>query len=219
MSYARATLDTYPRDRPRLACDFLALHEPEPWDEYFALVDLPRAVGADFEVGGRRYGLFGHDFRRVPVDALTRLWTERAPAQDPRPPPAPPDEAMALSHEHFTDAVRQALRDLHRVDPLARNTLLRTRLVAEYGGAHAPGAQALAALLRTAVDALGDHPRDDRLLRAVERTYVQRVPTQEAAAEVLGLPWSTYRRHLPGRAARDRLALGARALRHDPEWQ
>jgi hypothetical protein len=28
---------------PRLAWDFLTLHEPEPWDEYFALVDQPRA--------------------------------------------------------------------------------------------------------------------------------------------------------------------------------
>ena len=28
------------------------------------------------------------------------------------------------------------------------------------------------------------------------RTYVRAAPTQEAAAEVLGLPFSTYRRHL-----------------------
>jgi hypothetical protein len=176
---------------PRLAWDFLALHEPEPWDAYFALADLPRAAGADFEVGGRRYGLFGHDFRRVPVDALTRLWTERALAQDPRPPPAPAEEALALSHEDFTDAVRQALRDLHRPELLARNPLLRTRLVGD-----AAGPEALAAVVRAAVDGLRADPRDDRLRRAVERTYLSPAPTQEAAAEVLGLPWSTYRRHL-----------------------
>jgi hypothetical protein len=57
---------------PRLAWDFLTLHEPEPWDEYFALVDQPRAAGADFQVGGRRYGLYGHDFRRVPVGPSSR---------------------------------------------------------------------------------------------------------------------------------------------------
>jgi DNA-directed RNA polymerase specialized sigma24 family protein len=28
------------------------------------------------------------------------------------------------------------------------------------------------------------------------RTYLKGAPTQEAAAEVLGLPFSTYRRHL-----------------------
>ena len=55
---------------PNLAWDFLALAEPEQWDEYFAAADLPRAVGADFWVGGRRYGLFAHDFRQVPVGRL-----------------------------------------------------------------------------------------------------------------------------------------------------
>ena len=51
---------------PNLAWDFLALAEPEHWNEYFAAADLPRAAGADFWVGGRRYGLFAHDFRQVP---------------------------------------------------------------------------------------------------------------------------------------------------------
>jgi AAA ATPase domain len=189
------TLQRYLQN-PRLAWDFLALHEPELWDDYFALADLPRSGGADFAVGGRRYGLFGHDFRRVPVDALTRLWTERALAQDAIVRPAPPEDALALSHEAFTDAVRQALRDLHRVELLARNPLLRTRLAGDYAGPDAPGAETLASLLRTAVDTLREHPRDDKLLRAVERTYLRPAPTQEAAAEVLGLPFSTYRRHL-----------------------
>ena len=30
----------------------------------------------------------------------------------------------------------------------------------------------------------------------LNRTYLRAAPTQEAAAEVLGLPFSTYRRHL-----------------------
>ena len=70
---------------PSLAWDFLALAEPEQWDEYFAAADLPRAAGADFWVGGRRYGLFAHDFRQVPVDALLELVTERALSQDATP--------------------------------------------------------------------------------------------------------------------------------------
>jgi hypothetical protein len=140
-------------------------------------------------VDGRRYGLFAHDFRRVPVDALARLWTERALAQEAVDRPAAPEDALALSHEDFTDAVRQALRDLHRPDLLARNPLVRTRLAPS-------GPEALASLMRSAVDTLREHPRDDKLLRALERTYLRPAPTQEAAAEVLGLPFSTYRRHL-----------------------
>ena len=34
------------------------------------------------------------------------------------------------------------------------------------------------------------------LVRALERTYLRPAPTQEAAAELLGLPFSTYRGHL-----------------------
>jgi hypothetical protein len=180
----------------RLAWDFLTLHEPEPWDAYFALVDQPRAAGADFLVGGRRYGLYGHDFRRVPVDALMELWIERALAEDITLRPAEPDDVLVLSQADFSDAVRQALRDLHRPELLARNPLIRTRLAHDYARADEPGAEALKGLLRAAVGALRQHPRDEKLLRAVERTYLRPAPTQEAAAEVLGLPFSTYRRHL-----------------------
>jgi hypothetical protein len=79
-----------------------------------------------------------------------------------------------------------------------------------------PDAEVLEGLLRAAVDALRQHPRDDKLLRAVERTYLRPAPTQEAAAEVLGLPFSTYRRHLSQGVGRivawlwDREVYGAR---------
>jgi hypothetical protein len=209
------TLQRY-LQRPRLAWDFLTLHEPERWDAYFALADLPRAGGADFRVGGRRYGLFAHDFRRVPVDALTRRWTERALAQDTYAPPTPPDESLALSHEDFTAAVRQALRDLHRPELLGRNPLLRTRLARDFD---APGPEALARLLRAAVDTLREHPRDDKLLRAVERTYLRPAPTQEAAAEILGLPFSTYRRHLTQGVLRVSAWLWDRELYGTPEQE
>ncbi len=47
-----------------------------------------------------------------------------------------------------------------------------------------------------AAAALRAHPRDDKLFRAVDRTYVHPAATQERAAATLGLPFSTYRRHL-----------------------
>jgi hypothetical protein len=182
---------------PKLAWDFLTLAEPERWDDYFAAADLPRAVGADFVVGGRRYGLFAHDFRQVPIDALLELVTERALAQDltlsattVQPP------LLVLSQPEFDQAVRQALRDLRRPDLLGRNPLLRTRLVCDRTGDEEPSAAVLEALVGAAVETLGEHPRDDKLLRAVERTYVRPAATQERAAAALGLPFSTYRRHL-----------------------
>lgn len=181
---------------PNLAWDFLTLAEPERWDDYFEAADLPRVDGADRVVGGRRFGLFAHDFRRVPVDDWLELVTERALSQDFTLPPPHPPEALVLSADEFADSVRQALRDLHRPHLLARNPLLRTRLLRDHSGDGEPDAVDLEGLLSDAVDALREHPRDDKLFRAVDRTYVRPAATQEAAAEALGVPFSSYRRHL-----------------------
>lgn len=178
-----------------LSWHFLVLAGPDRWNDYFAVVDLPRAEGADFRVGGRRFGLFAHDFRRVPVDAWLELMAERGLAREFTPRPATPT-LLVLSQPEFDQAVKQALRDLHRPDLLARNPLLRTRLVRDHAGNGDPDAGTLEDLLGEAVDALGEHPRDDKLLRAVDQTYLRAARTQESAAAMLGLPWSTYRRHL-----------------------
>jgi hypothetical protein len=133
----------------------------------------------------------------VPVDALLERVTERALARDIAPAPASiRAPLLVLSQPEFDAAVRQALRDLRRPDLLARNPLLRTRLARDRAGIEEPGAATLAALVRAAVEALQEHPRDDKRWRAVERTFVRPAATQERAAEVLGLPFSTYRRHL-----------------------
>jgi len=187
---------------PSLAFDFLTLADPDRWNDYFALADLPRVDGADFTVGNRRYGLFCHNFRAVPVNALLELWTERALTQDITSPPARPPDVLVLSEPDFTDAVRRALHDLHRADLLARSPLLRTRLLRERAGTIDPNAGDLDAVLREAVATLRQHPRDDKLLRAVERTYLRPAATQEGAAAALGLPFSTYRRHLSQGVAR-----------------
>ena len=81
-----------------------------------AQVILTAPKPADFElrgdqvrVGGRRYGLFAHDFRQVPVDALLELVTERALAQDVTPspptvtpPPISPRNAVVISDTGLT---------------------------------------------------------------------------------------------------------------------
>ena len=43
---------------------------------------------------------------------------------------------------------------------------------------------------------LGREPKGDQLSAVLHRTFVRAAPTQEAAAEALGQPFSTYRRHL-----------------------
>ncbi|MBP2368430.1 ATP-binding protein [Pseudonocardia parietis] len=184
---------------PNLSWNFLTLSEPERWEAYFAVVDAPRA--ADFTVGGRRYGLFAHDYRQVPVDSWLDRLIEQALSDGVAPPAPNEPPLLVLAQEQFDDAVRQGLRDLHRTERLARNPLLRTRVLRDRvlrdrARDDGPPVTALHDLLTEAVATLGTHPRDGKLLRALDRTYLRPAATQERAAEVLGLPFSTYRRHL-----------------------
>jgi hypothetical protein len=91
--------------------------------------------------------------------------------------------------------VKQALRDLRRPDLLARNPLLNCRVVRDAAEAR-PATEALEGLVEEAAELLRQHPRDEKLYRVVDRTYLRPAPSQEIAAELLDLPSSTYRRHL-----------------------
>lgn len=182
---------------PNLAWDFVTLLEPDSWDDYFNFAGLARAEGADFEVAGRRYGLFAMDLRRQTVESWLELVTERALARDftPARPTAPEEPIFVLSEPEFEQAVRQALRDLSRRDRLAANPLARSRLVLSHAG-NRDTASALGDLVREAIDRLRASPRDEKLFHVLDRTYLRPAATQEGAAEVLDLPLSTYKRHL-----------------------
>ena len=183
--------------RPRLSWYYIALANADAMAQPMAYVYFDRAPEADFEVGGRRYGVFAHDWRRFGgADWLERMTERELGDEAPAPSPERRSEAvLALSQPEFSDAVRRALRDLHRPDALARNPLARTRVVRERR-AERPAPEALRELLYEAVAALRADPRGEKLVRALERTYLRPAPTQEAAAELLGLPFSTYRGHL-----------------------
>ena len=185
----------------RLAWNFLSVAEPEYWAPLYAYIDYELAEGAGFEVGGRTYTSFTHDWRQRPLEPWLDLMAERELDADFQPPVQPERAApqVALSQPEFEAAVRRALHDLHRPELLARSPLTRSRLASDAAG--------LRARLEAAVAALGEDPRADKLLRALDRTYLRPAPTQERAAELLGLPFSTYRRHLTAGLARVSAAL------------
>jgi hypothetical protein len=114
-------------------------------------------------------------------------------ARAPRPGRAP-GLPLALSQPEFADAVRRALRDLHRPATLATNPLARTRGARARCRAAPP--EALRELLHEAIEALRADPRGEKLVRALECTYRRPAPTRDAAAELLDLPFRTYRGHL-----------------------
>jgi hypothetical protein len=72
--------------------------------------------------------------------------------------------------------------------------LAHSRLVRDHAGGR-PAGEVLRSLVEEAAEALRDDPREHSLHRVVDRTFLRPAPTQERAAEVLGLPFSTYRRY------------------------
>jgi hypothetical protein len=189
---------------PRLAWTFLPVADPDYWHATFTYLRMRRSPEAEFTVGGRQFAVYTHDWRAEPALVWLELMGEREIDPDltveqieaSSPPPL-----VVLSEPEFASAVRQALRNYTRPAALAANPLLRSRLAAEKAE-DTPTPATLQDLIRNAVDALRGHPRDDKLYRALLRTYFEPAATQELAAERLGLPFSSYRDHLTAGIAR-----------------
>jgi hypothetical protein len=174
-----------------LAWSFAVTVDAGYWAPFFEYLAFARLVEAD--VGDLRHVVYGIDWRRVPFDAWLGLMRERGQSGDTGPPPATIVRPPALDRSRFAAAVRAALQTLHRPDQLAASPLMGSALAATPDG---PDVAQLRATIENAVTCLGDEPKGDRLWAVLHRTYLRAAPTQEAAAEVLGLPMSTYRRYL-----------------------
>jgi hypothetical protein len=159
-----------------------------PLLDYMAFAPL-----VEVTIGGRRRVAYGIDWRRLPVDDFLDLLVERGSSGGTGPPPAGLLRPPPLDRARFGAAVRVALQALHRPDQLAVSPLMGSALAATAGG---PTAGQLRTTIDAAIACLGEEPKGDQLRAVLHRTYQRAAPTQEAAAEVLGLPLSTYRRYL-----------------------
>jgi hypothetical protein len=183
---------------PKLAFTFIPCAQPEFWAAGFAYGDLPRLTDADFEIGRKKFGVYGHDWRARPPMAWLALMAEREVGTS-APTPTPIQSLIVLSQEEFAAAVRVALRDYAQAETLSASPLLQSRVVVHASGVDTPTSAriaALRALIIQAADALQATPRHAKLYRALYHTYIQPAPTQEQAAELLDVPFSTFRRHL-----------------------
>jgi hypothetical protein len=169
-----------------LAWSFVVSMDPEFWTPFFDYLGFRPLV--EVRVDGLTNVAYGHDWRRFPPDRWWDMMSDREYGGGTGPPP---DSALLpppLSRDVFGAAVRLALRQLHQPEGLTGNPLIGSAL----GG----DAAAVRARLTAAVDRLGDDPRGEQLRAVLNRTFLRPAPSQEAAAEVLGLPFSTYRRYL-----------------------
>jgi hypothetical protein len=182
---------------PKLAWNFIAIADPGFLEPQFTAIHVWRSPEADFEVGGHRYGVFAHDWRVETAEDWLQIKAELAVTAGAElvPPASSSSPRLVLTRDEFAAAVRHALRDFNRLDRLTTSPLLRTRAVSAVAE-DAPSPARLQKLLREAVATLAAHPRDAKLHRALWHTYVEPAPTQEQAAELLDLPFNTYRYHL-----------------------
>lgn len=175
-----------------IALDYVYVREPKTWAPMMEYVDFAPLPTADVVIDGLRASAYFHDWRVVtPAD-----WLERMEALELGG--TPPDRTegpvlVALGRDDFAHAVRVALKDLARPDRLAESPLRRARVVHDTGG---EAGDAVERTIRAAWAQVVVTPRTERARRALERTYLHGEVSQEAAAEVLGLPFSTYRRQL-----------------------
>ena len=176
---------------------------------YFDYLGLSPMLKLD--VGGAPVTLFGWDRRRFPASAFFEMMETRELTGETGPPPAELLRPLPLTRTSFDAAVRAALRRLTRAGGLDSSELLTSALVPP--DATDPPAT-LNRVLREAVADLDRERGGAEHRRVLERTFLAGAPSQEAAAELLDLPFSTYRRHLA--RATDRLVEVLWAIELEP---
>lgn len=188
-----ATVRTY-LTTPGLAVSMLATTEPELWGPVLGFARLQPVPEAD----GLDAALFVHDWRAEPPEA----WLDALAGQTARGTPSPPrprTSLVVLSRDGFEDAVRESLREYARPHKLRTSPLLQSRLVREAAPDAEDDTDRIEALRETIAGAaaqLEDSPREAPYGRALRAAYLDPAPTQHLAAERVGVPFSTFRRHL-----------------------
>jgi hypothetical protein len=132
---------------PGLAFTFLPCSEPDFWTMIFAIADLHRLPEADFEIEGRNFGLYGHDWRVVSPTAWLDMLAERdiSTVQKKSQVPVQPS-LIVLSKPDFEKAVRSTFKNLDRPHALRGNPLLHSRMVEQISGPDADEADRIAIL-------------------------------------------------------------------------
>ncbi|MGI5198277.1 AAA family ATPase [Streptomyces sp. CA-288835] len=171
---------------------FIVTTHVELWRELMHLNGHRQIVSAAVD-SGSVWTAFGCDWRANPLESwFDRTWSLLPQAE---PVHAAKRSEPPLDLGTFTAAVRTALRDLHTA-ALRENPLLATRLMTERADRTGTDDKQLRQVLLETIENLRHDPRHTKAYRALKATYTPRHRTQEAAAAHLGIPFSSYRRHL-----------------------
>ena len=172
------------------------------WLRRYGILRVPEA---DVERDGEVFVALAHDWRAIPA----RVWLESVSF-------AAPDELPEIWQSHstavfdestFRNLVRKALIDFDSGTALSQNPLIRSRLVATHAGSLASTEIRVAALREQIREAAAGLPTVQKSIRVRDLliwTYLDVRGRQREIADLLNLPFSTYRDHL----SRAQKALG-----------
>lgn len=212
------TLAEVAKTEGRVAWMYVVVRAGTFWTPYMTSLGL-QPIAEQPRVGALTYTLFAIDWRVQPVwawaEEKTRLMLSHV-RDGARTAQAGDEEVRrgteftVLSRPEFDAALRDALRGYFRPQEWSANPLTRSRLTAGTG-------RTLPEIVAAAVEGLREEAGGEKYYRAVSRTYLTKgMPTQQAVAARLGLPFSTYRRHLTGGIARLCDALWRQEIYGDP---
>ena len=175
--------------KPHLGWNLLSTTLEESWAPKWTFMGF-EPLG-QVECDGASVAVWARDFVRGGYDEwFDWIGTRELTGGAASPPNV--SVSVALSRADFGDAVRQLLKDLTDPAKVRRNPLMESHLVA----AGEESIDVLPDRIRQAMALLAGMPRMELATRAIERTYLRPAASHEKAAEVVGVPFSTYRRHL-----------------------
>ena len=177
----------------RMAWQVIACPDPAFWGPAIELIH-PRDQGPPVLVDDRELTLYSQYFAATGISSWSDRFDSRLPARRPRSTGNTPAPYPAWTRAEFDQEVRATLRSWHRPDILADGRMVRSRVAGEAGGGDPVAG--LRRAFTAALETLRNDPRQAKYHRVLLATFINGAPTQEATAQHLGLPYSTYRRHL-----------------------
>jgi len=201
-----------------LAFTFFPCADVDFWAAAFAYANIHRLPEADYCIGGRDYGVFSQDWRQV--TPLAWLESVAMPCQRsensgsvierPGAESLHSHEFQTMPYSEFATGVQMALRSLGKAPghtpAWANNALLESCVVRRRLGAKAHRKSEQVAVLqealREACDALKNSPREEKFYNALHHTYLSPAPSQEQAAILMDVPFSSFRRYLKAGVSR-----------------
>jgi nitrogen regulatory protein PII-like uncharacterized protein len=185
---------------PHLAVHFLCCAQPDFWKVLLTYADLHHVTELDFVTDKKHFGFYMHDWRKTPPAAWLELLGQREVGEKVEASMDQPKlQLMILSEDEFASSVYEALKEYQSEKKLATNPLIRSKLVLDSAEGNEDVSILTAALkdcIAEACDSIKENPKEEKFFRVIFRTFINPVGSQEAAADYLNLPFSTYRRYL-----------------------